>query len=185
MVRSRFIALTFVLAAFVLVGAFGTAALAQKPLTKGASVTTTATIEAIDSTARLVTLKDQDGSYSTIYAGPDVQRFSELKVGQKVTFTYYESLVLAIQKPGAVVTASGEPTVARSKGATPGGTISQQVTATVTVNAVDIKVPSITVTTEDGRKMSFKAQDAKNLEGVKAGDKIQITYTQALAISVK
>jgi hypothetical protein len=29
-------------------------------------------------------------------------------------------------------------------------------TASVTVNAVDTKVPSVTVTTADGRKMSFK-----------------------------
>jgi Cu/Ag efflux protein CusF len=181
----RFIPFTLVLA-LALVGAFGAVSAAQKPITKGASATLTATIEAIDSQARLLTLKDQDGVYSTIYAGPDVQRFSELKVGQKLTFTYYESVVFAIQKPGAAATkATGEPTIARSKGATPGGTLSQQVTATVTVNALDVKVPSVTITTEDGRKMSFKVENAKNLEGVKAGDKVQITYTQALAISVK
>jgi Cu/Ag efflux protein CusF len=33
--------------------------------------------------------------------------------------------------------------------------------------------------------MSFKVENPKNLEGVKVGDKVQITYTQALAISVK
>jgi Cu/Ag efflux protein CusF len=33
--------------------------------------------------------------------------------------------------------------------------------------------------------MSFKIEDKKNLEGVKTGDKVQITYTQALAISVE
>ncbi len=30
-----------------------------------------------------------------------MQRFSELKVGDKVTFKYDESVVYAIQKPGA------------------------------------------------------------------------------------
>jgi Cu/Ag efflux protein CusF len=45
-------------------------------------------------------------------------------------------------------------------------------------------VPSVTVRTEDGRKMSFKVENAKNLEGVKVGDRVEITYTQALAISV-
>ena len=35
------------------------------------------------------------------------------------------------------------------------------------------------------RKMSFKVQDAKNLTGYKVGDTVEITYTQALAISVK
>ena len=32
--------------------------------------------------------------------------------------------------------------------------------------------------------MSFKVENAKNLEGYKVGDKIEVTYTQALAVSV-
>jgi hypothetical protein len=58
-------------------------------------------------------------------------------------------------------------------------------TTTVTINAIDMKVPSVTVTSADGRKLSFKVENPKNLEGVKAGDKVEITYTQAVAISVK
>ena len=57
-------------------------------------------------------------------------------------------------------------------------------TATVTINAIDPKVPSVTITTEDGKTMSFKVENPKNLEGVKVGDQVEITYTQALAISV-
>jgi hypothetical protein len=43
----------------------------------------------------------------------------------------------------------------------------------------------VTVTAADGRKMSFRVENPKNMEGVKVGDKVQITYTQALAISVQ
>jgi hypothetical protein len=32
--------------------------------------------------------------------------------------------------------------------------------------------------------MSFKVENAKNLEGFKVGDQVEITYTQALAINV-
>jgi Cu/Ag efflux protein CusF len=63
--------------------------------------------------------------------------------------------------------------------------MSQQLSATVTVKAIDPKVPSVTVTLEDGRTMSFKVEDAKNLEGVKVGDKVDITYTAAVMITVK
>ena len=58
-------------------------------------------------------------------------------------------------------------------------------TAVVTVKAIDQQVPSVTITTEDGNTMSFKVEDRKNIEGVKVGDKVQITYTRALAISVE
>ena len=43
----------------------------------------------------------------------------------------------------------------------------------------------MTVLTEDGRTVSFKVDDSKNLKDVKVGDKVEITYTQAFMISVK
>ena len=176
-----FRALTFV-AALAVVG-FTSAAASQKPVTNAASVTKSFVIEAIDPAKRLVTLRDEAGISETIHCGPEVQRFNALKVGDKVTFTYSESIVYAINKAGSTTSAGGG--VVRTPGEKPGGTISAQLTTTVTVNAIDPKVPSITVTTLDGRKMSFKVENPKNLEGVKAGDSVQITYTQAVAISVK
>ena len=58
-------------------------------------------------------------------------------------------------------------------------------TAAVTIKAIDATVPSVTVLTEDGHTASFKVDDKKNLLGLKAGDKVEITYTQAFAVSVK
>jgi Cu/Ag efflux protein CusF len=171
--------------AVVTLGIAGTAgnATAQKPVTLGVEVTETAVIVAIDSTARLVTLRGEDGTLDSVYCGPDVKRFDELKVGDKVTFRYHESMVFAVQKPGATPPADTTG-ITRSEGGKPGGTIAQQMTAVVTVLAIDLKTPSITIQNADGSKMSFKVDDKKNLEGVKVGDKVQITYTQALAISV-
>lgn len=159
---------------------------AQKTVTQGAEVSETVTIEAIDYKARLVTLKDSEGTSETVYAGPEIQRFDALKVGDKVTFRYYESVVYQIRKPGTQAAKPSETAgIVRSEGAKPGGTVSQQKTATVTVDAVDMTVPSVSIRTDDGRKMSFRVDNKKNLEGVKAGDRVEITYTQALAISVK
>ncbi len=184
MTRNWTISLALALATAVVV-ASGAAAQEQKPVVKSESVTVHATITAIDSSARLITLKGEDGNSDTVYAGPDIKRFAELKVGQKVTFSYYESMVFAIEKADGSTRPTDTKKVERSTGATPGGLVSQHVTTTVTVNEVNAKVPSITVTTEDGRRVSFKVDDARNLDGVKAGDKVRVTYTQALAISVQ
>ena len=46
-------------------------------------------------------------------------------------------------------------------------------------------MPSITVLTEDGRTVSFKVEDKNNLKDVKPGDKVEVTYTEAVMISVK
>jgi hypothetical protein len=160
---------------------------AQKPVTQTDAVELTTKIEAIDKTARLVTLKDKDGVMETISCGPEVKRFDELKVGDTVAFRYYESIAYAIRKPGqpSALPAETGPKVVRGQGARPGGTVSQQETATVTIKAIDAKVPSVTVLTEDGRTVGFKVQDKKNLKDVKVGDKVEVTYTEAVMISVK
>ena len=159
---------------------------AQKPATLTESVEVTATIEAIDHTSRSVTLKGPEGNMTTIFAPAEVKRFNELKVGDKVTFKYYESVAYSIRKPGAAApTAKEGAALTRGTGAKPSATVAQQQSGTVTVKAVDQKAPSITVTTSDGRTVSLKVDDPKKLAGVKAGDKVDITYTEAVMISVK
>jgi ribosomal protein S17 len=160
-------------------------ALAQKVVSQDAIVTETAVIVAIDATNRLVSLKAEDGTVETIYAGPDILRFNELKVGDTVIFKYHESVVYAIQKPGEKPPAPGSISLVRGTGPKPAGTVSQVETTVVTVEAIDAAVPSITIKTEDGRTLSFKVEDKKNLGTVKVGDKVQITYTRALAVSVE
>jgi Cu/Ag efflux protein CusF len=167
--------------------AFAQAPAAPKPVTQTDSIELTATIQAIDKTAREITLKAKDGDVETVYCGPEVKRFDELKVGDTITFKYYESIAYVIRKPGAPssLPVPSEPTISRGKGPRPGGTIAQQETATVVVKSIDLKVPSITVQTEDKRTVSFKVEDKKNLKDVKVGDKVEVTYTEAVMISVK
>jgi Cu/Ag efflux protein CusF len=159
---------------------------ATQTVKKSDSVTATATIQAIDKANRLVTLKDESGAEDTMQVGPAMKRFDELKVGDKVKVTYSESLVLQVRKPGDAVTTAGDTAkLTKGTGASPSATLSSQQTTSVDVVAIDQKLPSITVKTADGRTVTRKVEDRKNLEGVKVGDKIDITYTQAAIISVE
>jgi hypothetical protein len=160
---------------------------AQKPLTESAAVEMTATIESIDRDNRVITLKDKDGNTETLMAGPQLKRFDELKVGQTVTFRYMESVAVMIRKPGeaAAAPSMGEPKVIRGTGPKPSATVSKQETAVVTVKTIDAKTPAVTVVTDTGNLLSFKVADRKNLEGVAVGDRVEVTYTAALAIAVK
>ncbi len=164
-----------------------TAAFAQaKTVTKpGDKVTVTATIQAIDSATRRITFRNTDGTDDVVTAGPAVQRFNELKVGDKVTFTYYESTVYQLRKSGASKTATESGAMVPGGKKLPGGTMARQTVQTVTVKSVDMSIPSITVTTSDGVTVTRKVEKKSNLEGVKPGDKIDITYTEALLTSVE
>ena len=156
-------------------------------VTKGKPpVTETMTIQQIDATSRLITFRNAKGEESTIYAGPDVKRFAELKVGQMVKISYYESTVYTVARADQKTSPLKEAdAVTPGKGALPGGTIARQLTATVDVTAVDPAVPSITVRTAGGRTITRKVEDPKNLAGVKVGDRIVITYTEAALIQVE
>ena len=160
------------------------AVLAQKPVSMTEAVSESFTIEAIDHASRIVTLKDKAGLLEDVLCGPEVQRFDALKVGDTVTFRYYETLVTAVSKPGAAPQEATPSTAVTRTPDAPGGTIGRQITATVTLEAIDPKTPAVTIRTADGRRSSFRIADAKNLEGYKVGDQVSITYTRALAVSV-
>jgi len=157
---------------------------AQKPVSIGDTVSDTFTITAIDYNGRVVTLENKNGLSADVYCGQSVQRFDQLKVGDKVTFRYQESLVSAISQPGATKPEDSSA-VTGTTGNLPGGTISQKMTARVTIEAIDPDAPSVTIKTAKGNRMSFKVEDKKNLDGYKPGDQVDITYTRALAISVE
>jgi hypothetical protein len=158
---------------------------AQQPVSKSNVMTVAATITAIDSTNRTITMKDDQGNEDTFSVGSGVQRFNELKVGQRVNFTYYESIVLQLVKPGEKGGGTSfEAALNRAKSALPAGTVATQEKMTVTVKAIDTTVPSVTVTTEDGRTVTRKIEDRKNIENLKAGDKVDITFTRALITNV-
>jgi hypothetical protein len=157
---------------------------AQTTEQKSAPTTITATIEAIDQTNRLVTLKGPKGNLADVYVGPEYKRFDQLKVGDQVKATYYESLVTSVRKPGDPAPTGGVKATETPRAGGPGGTIATQVTVPVTITAIDPAVPSVTVKGPKGNVYSLRVQDPKRLEGVKVGDIVDVTYTQALMLSV-
>jgi hypothetical protein len=157
---------------------------AQKPVFRANTITETVTITAIDSTTRRVTVRNAKGEEQTLSVGPAVQRFNELKVGQQVQTRYYESMVFAVHPPKQAPKGTTATVDITPSSGTPGVTAATQMVTTVTVTAVDQKAGSITVRTDDNRIVSRRVENPKNLEGVKVGQQIDITYTEALIIEV-
>jgi Cu/Ag efflux protein CusF len=116
-----------------------------------------------------------------------IARFDELKVGDRVNVTYYASTVYQVRKPGdgAVATSGTNTATTPAPTTLPGGTVARQTTSSVTVKSIDPSVPSITVTSQDGRTITHMVADKTNLAGVQVGDRIEITYTEAALVSVE
>jgi Cu/Ag efflux protein CusF len=176
---------TFVLAATVSATAAVASAQTQNPapIVKQNVVKATLTVTAIDQAKRSVTLRSANGDEDTYTVGPAVQRFNQLKVGDKINATYQEALVFEVRKPGATGAAAGTTAAGERYKNQVGGAIGAAHTTSVTVKAVNMTTPSITVVTADGHTMTRTIQDKKNLEGVKPGDRIDITYSEALIMT--
>jgi Cu/Ag efflux protein CusF len=177
---------SFVFAALIATLSIGASAGSQskanKTVSKHNQLTAVMTIKAIDPATRSVTLRAESGDEDTFTVSPDVTRFSQLKVGDTITATYYESVVFQVRKPNAAAAATGAVAAGGRLKDAPGGVVGVQEAATVTVKAVDMNVPSITVVTTDGRTLTRKIAEKKNLEGVNPGDRIDITYTRGLVV---
>jgi hypothetical protein len=175
-----------VLATFAVLGAvllLAAPAFAQSKTITGETVTKTATIEAINHGTRELTVKGPEGTYTTFVASPEVKRFDALKVGDTITVKYYENLVVRLKLPGEkdVNTSTTGATPATSR---PGGTLAEQRTITATITMIDPKVPSITFKGPNNWTYSSRVEDKKALEKVKVGDKVDLTWTQAVLIDV-
>jgi Cu/Ag efflux protein CusF len=147
--------------------------------------TETGVVESIDAANRLVTLKKPDGTYVTTYAGPEVTRFSEVKVGDKVNARYYENVVLRVKRPGEPDVDSTVKGTTPSGQALPGGTKARQRTITATITAIDPAIPSVSFTGPNGWKYSSKVQDTAALAKVKVGDQVEFVWTEALLVSIE
>jgi len=56
----------------------------QKTVTKSDVATATATVQAIDTANRIITLRSEDGTEDTMYVPTDVTRFDQVKVGDEI-----------------------------------------------------------------------------------------------------
>jgi ribosomal protein S17 len=156
-----------------------------KPKVVGASlVTVRGTVEAIDAEKQTVTLKGPKRSLTLHVRDP--KKLELIKVGDPVVAKYYEALAVEVKKSGEATPGAGvQQAVTTSKpGETPAAAVGQQITATVTVVAMDKKAHTVTVKTPAGDTEIIKARDPKNLDKIKVGDLVELTYTQALAISL-
>ena len=158
----------------------------QSKMLKENMKTVTATVESIDLATRALTLKGPDGKVMGLKVGEEVKNLPQLKVRDKVAVTYYESIAAQIIKPGTGPASGAQQAVATAKpGEKPAGAMVQQVTVVARIEAIDKATQYVTLKGPEGKTVEVKVNNPKNLEGVKVGDEVAITYTEAMAVSVE
>ena len=91
--------------------------------------------------------------------------------------------------PAVMLLGLSSVTIAQQKdsdnGGTPGRVSVDVIKLTGTVKAVDLDKKTVTVEGSSGRVETIDAKEARNLDQLKVGDKVTVTYTQALAVFVR
>jgi Cu/Ag efflux protein CusF len=157
----------------------------------GELIVATATVEKIDMATRTVTLKGEDGRLETIKVGPEARNLGQVKVGDKVTFKYYEAVALFVA-PTDPSAGQAQPSYAEvtsveraPAGGKPGGVVTSMVEATAAIDALDRKKRTVTIRGPEGNVRTIKVGDQVALDNVKAGDQVVLRFTEAMAISVE
>src|SRR5262245_14681716 len=150
-------------------------------------VTMTATVVAIDHKKRMVTLRGPEGNTETIHVDESVRNLPQVKKGDEVAVTYYESRAIQVKKPGEATPGitSSEGMERAQPGAMPGGVVARKTTLTATITAIDRKKDTATLKGPKGKSVTVKVQDPSRLEKVKVGDLVQVNYTEAVAVAVE
>ena len=147
--------------------------------------TETATVEAIEAASRTVTLKKPDGTYVSVVAGPDIKRFAEIKIGDKVNARYYENVIVRLKQPGEKDVDTKTSSTTGSGQVMAGGTRATQRTVSATITAIDMKAPSVTFAGPNGWKYTSRVSDVAALGKVKVGEKVDVVWTEALLVALE
>jgi hypothetical protein len=148
-------------------------------------VTIRAWVDAIDKTNHTVTLKGPRGGIVTLEV-KDPKKLDAMAVGDPVVAAYMEALALQVKRvSGARPGASVQEVRATSQpGEAPSATLGREVVVTATITAVDRKAQTVTIKGPRDNSETIKVKDPANLQGVEAGDLAELTYIQALAITL-
>jgi hypothetical protein len=147
-----------------------------------------ATVTAVDPAKRLISLKTDDGREFTVEAGQDVRNFEQIEVGDEVRVQYYRALAADVAEAEANDDEDAVLVGARAaEGEKPAGASGMLYTAIVTIDSVDTATNTVIFTGPEGqqREATVERDEAREfIAELKPGDRVQLTYGEALAIAV-
>jgi translation elongation factor P/translation initiation factor 5A len=156
-------------------------------------ITVTATVKSVDMATRMVTLTGTDNKTFAIKADDAVKNLAQVRAGDKVMIEFYEGIAAELVQPGATAKAAGvaEGAIVAAPGERPGGAAAKVVTKTVVIDFIDkvrntVQFHDANVAGDHSRVVAVKKPEMrKMLKTLKVGDKVTVSFFEAVAITVK
>jgi len=141
----------------------------------------------VDQKRRLLALEVDDGGRMVLPVADEFRDFERARVGDQVVVSYTKAIAWQV-KPSD----KGAPGVSRREtlsnpgpGEAPGGAIERALTITATITALDMARGTVTLTGPPGKPQTFSARQPSDLEKIRVGDLVDITYSEALAVGMR
>lgn len=147
--------------------------------------TNSATVTAINTANRKLSLKLANGTRKTVKCGSGVVNFPKIKVGDVIKVTLIDEVAIYLgggESRGA--SATGAVALA-PVGSKPGGVMAETVRITAKVTALNPSTRMVSLKLPDGSTKSLKVGSDVNLKAVKVGDNVTVRHTEAMAIVVE
>jgi hypothetical protein len=168
-------------AVVVLVGHAVSAAV-QTPNVVTREATVTATVDRVDRSSRLVTFRAEGNALQSVYVDPNVAEFDNLKSGDVVTVRYVESVIVQVS-PNAKGDGVRDTTEEARKAG--GDQVIAQTKAVVTIEDIDPQTLIVRFRTQNGLRAARLVNDKRLLQGIRPGDRVEITATRERAVDIR
>jgi hypothetical protein len=159
---------------------------------KALMVEVTATVTGVDIEKRQVTIEGPEGNSTVIHVTDQVKNLPQVKIGDSVEIIYYRSAVVDLVTKKDNVELGTEVAAARASapaGNKPAGAIGTEVKRTAEILFVDPIQKFIRFVSPDTGIRTVTLEHRPDLQHylkeLKKGDIVQVTYTEALAVSVE
>ena len=144
-------------------------------------------VEKVDQKERLVTLRGPDGTTETIRVPDTVRNLAQVKKGDEVIASYYQSAAFeVVKKSDAKLGVRAEEGAARAEaGEKPGAVGARVVTIVADVVKLDREAKQAVLRGADGKTTTVNVQNPVAFDKVKVGDRVEIKLTEAVGIDVQ
>lgn len=143
------------------------------------------TVTAVDTRKRTLTLRGR-GRDATYRVDPKVANLDQVKVGDRVKIEYVAAMMMMVRRGSvsdqqAAQADAQQPVTPQPSGAV----VATGTTVTARVLAVDRKARSVRLRGPEGRVADYHVQDAADLVGVRAGDKVGAVLHEAVVVGLE
>jgi len=146
-----------------------------------------AVVIGVDQRKRLLALESDDGGRVVLPVAEEFRDFERARVGDQVVVSYTQAVAWQVKpaSEGAPGMSTRETLSNPRPGDAPGGAIERALTVTATITALDAAAGTVTLTGPQGKSRTFTAHRPAELEKIRVGDLVEITYSEALAVGVR